>query len=126
MGRGIVMENCPSTSRLSRLQESILALALEMGGSVRRRDILMRVYGFSRTRDCLRNYFSPRDVGPRYKAATVALSNSITRLEARGLVERKPFAGVHLTPAGREIAEALGTATVSKDTGTHAGARVRI
>ncbi len=82
------MENCPSPSRLSRLQESILAFALEMGGSVRRRDILMSVYGFPRTRDCLRNYFSPGDVGPRYKAATVALSNSITRLEARGLVSR--------------------------------------
>lgn len=120
------MENYPSPSRLSRLQESILALALEMGGSVRRRDILMRVYGFPRTRDCLRNYFSPGDVGPKYKAATVALSNSITRLEARGLVERKPFTGVHLTQAGREIAEALDSVTVSKYTSTHAGARVRI
>lgn len=120
------MENCPSSSRLSRLQESILALALKMGGSVRRRDILMRVYGFPRTRDCLRNYFSPGDVGPKYKSATVALSNSITRLEARGLVERKPFTGIHLTPAGREIAEALGSSTVSKCACTRAGARVRV
>ena len=107
-------EISPSTTRLSWLQQGILALALEMGGSVRRRDVYMRLYGFPRTRNCLRNYFSPEDVGPKYKAATVALSNSITRLEARGLVTRKVFTGVHLTPAGRKVAKALGSATVSK------------
>jgi len=118
-----VKESCPSTTRLSWLQKSILALALEMGGSVYRRDIYMRLYGFHRARDCLRNYFSPADVGPKYKAATVALSNSIKRLEARGLVVRKPFAGVHLTPAGRKVAKALSSSTVSKWTCTRAGAR---
>ena len=107
-------ESCPSPSRLSWLQQSILTLALELGGSVYRRDIYMRLYGFHRARDCLRNYFSPADVGPKYKAATVALSNSIRRLEARGLVIRKAFTGVHLTPAGRTVAKALGSATISK------------
>ena len=106
-------EICPPTTRLSWLQKSILALALELGGRVYRRDMYMRLYNFPRTRDCMRNYFSPRDVGPKYKAATVALSNSIRRLETRGLVIRM-FPGVHLTPAGRKIARALGSSTVSK------------
>jgi len=120
-----VKESFPSTTRLSWLQQGILALALKMGGSVRRRDVYMLLYGFPRTRDCLRYYFSPGDVGPKYKAATVAVSNSVKRLEARGLVIRKAFAGVHLTPAGRTVAQALGSATVSKCACTHACARVR-
>jgi hypothetical protein len=96
-----------ATDRLSWLQKGILVLALEMGGHVYRRDIYIRLYGFTRTRACLRNYFSPDDIGSKYKAATVAVSNALKRLEIRGLVLRKPFWGVHLTPAGLEAGKDL-------------------
>jgi hypothetical protein len=98
--------------KLSRLQNSILILALKrQGRRLYNRDVLVAVYGFHTevgTWDVRGGgqVFDVQAIGERrYRSASVAVSKSFKRLQDRGLV--KHYWGVELTPTGKTLARRL-------------------
>lgn len=86
-------------SKLSRLQRSILEMAME--NPITNGDVLQRVYGFPVTRFTRAQRFDRDRIGmKKYLSATSSVSRALSRLRERGLMRRGDWWTHELTDAG--------------------------